>query len=77
MANASQEKTYHDANTYPPGEKHDVNGWDFVILQGIRQIQSYEALIARIRVSLEHFEKQKANGEPFPGEDKLKEAGLI
>ena len=51
--------------------------WDFIIRNGLVQLQEVEAQAARLRVSLEYFEKRRASGDPFPGEEKLREAGLI
>jgi len=54
-----------------------MTGWDFIISAVLLQLQELEAQAARLRVSLEYFERRKASGDTFPGEDKLKEAGLI
>ena len=60
-------------------EKHPESreGWDFIINSGLVKLGEVEAKAAKLRVALEHFEKRRASGDPFPGEDKLRSMGLI
>ena len=52
-------------------------GWDVAITNGTKQLQELEAMAARIREAIKYFEERKKSGDQFPGEEKLKEAGLI
>ena len=54
-----------------------TEGWDFIINNIVVQIAETEAQTARLRVSLEYFEKRRASGERFCGEKKLRSIGLI
>ena len=54
-----------------------TEGWDFIIDSGLVKLGEAEAKAAKLRVALEHFEKCRASGDPFPGEDKLRSMGLI
>jgi hypothetical protein len=67
-------KTKHDANN---NKIVEFSQWDTVINSELIQLQELEAQAARLRVSIEYFEKRKGSGAPFPGQDKLKEAGLL
>lgn len=65
--------------------KHDVykekskpsTGWDFLIANVVSQLREVDSLGARLRVSLQYFEKKKMSGDKFPGEEALKNAGLL
>ena len=58
-------------------KQEEKTGWDLIIESGVIQLREAEAVAARLRVSIDHFEKRKLLGAPFPGEEKLREAGLI
>ena len=63
-------------------KKHDVtniatDGWDMMIALVLRQLQTLEGMSGKLTFALNYFQEQKRNGEPFPGEEKLKQAGLI
>ena len=52
-------------------------GWDFLIDNTVSQLREVESLAAKLRISLNYFEKKKLNGDSFPGEENLKEAGIL
>jgi hypothetical protein len=54
-----------------------ISGWDALINSIYRQLQEYEKESARLRVAMEYFEKRKATGDVFPGEDQLRAKGLL
>lgn len=58
-------------------ETKGLTGWDFIIANGTKQLCEVEALAARLRTSLEYFEKRRASGDEFPGEERLRQVGLI
>lgn len=53
------------------------NTWEWLIEQATAQLQTCESRSAKLRVAIEHFERRKASGEPFPGIEKLKRSGLL
>ena len=61
-------------------KSHEVinrQGWDVIIESVTRQLQEYEKEAGRLRVLIEYFTSRKASGDPFPGEDRLRERGLL
>jgi hypothetical protein len=48
-----------------------------MIASATKQLQALEGLSAKLRFAVSYFREQKEGGEPFPGDEKLKEAGLI
>jgi hypothetical protein len=52
-------------------------GWDLAIASAIKQLRALEAMVAKITFSLNYFLERKRDGDPFPGEEKLKAAHLI
>lgn len=70
-------KDKHYDNTLNQSVNAKTDGWDFVINSGMIQLRELEAQTARLRVSLEYFEKRRVSGSAFPGEQKLKDAGWI
>ncbi len=61
-------------------KSHDVNlmpNWDLVIEESARQLQEYESRAARLRVCLSYFQKRKESGDPFPGNEVLRDKGLL
>ena len=70
-------KIYHNDNTDSTRVIPKYTGWDFVIEQGIKELAALEAMAAKIRISVEYFEKRRESGDPFPGEDRLRAGGLL
>lgn len=55
----------------------NVCGWDIVIASTLKQLQELEGMAAKLKFARDYFQEQKRNGEPFPGEGKLKNDGLL
>ena len=55
----------------------NTDAWDMIIANVTSQLREVAALASRLKISLDYFEKRRAQGAPYPGEEKLKEAGLI
>jgi hypothetical protein len=70
-------KSKRDANKNEKAGFGPAESWDFVINSGLIQLQELEAQAARLRVSIEYFEKRRASGAEFPGGKRLKDAGLV
>jgi hypothetical protein len=51
--------------------------WEWLIEQATAKLQHHESQASKLRVAIEHFERRKASGDPFPGLEKLKEKGLV
>ena len=51
--------------------------WDMLIEEATQRLQEAEVLCARLRVAIEHYEKQRRSGIPFPGMERIKEDGLL
>lgn len=61
--------------------KHNVSlssePWDFLLMEATRQLQQKEALCARLRVAIEHYQRQKDSGAKFPGIERIQEEAIL
>lgn len=55
----------------------DEGPWEFLLVEATRRLQEHEVLAARIRVAIEHYQRQKEAKAPFPGMNKIKADGLF